>query len=91
MCLPGLWVRVRIAGPRRCCGKSPFASAWSERAVRGSPGFFVRPSCFLFARKEGWFLPRPLVCELKSLGLGNVLQEESLSLCTEQEGRQGFS
>ena len=35
--------------------------------------------------------PRPLVCELKSLGLGNVLQEESLSLCTEQEGRQGFS
>ena len=52
---------------------------------------FERPSRYLFVRKEGWFLPRPLACELKSLGLGNVLQEESLSLCAELEGRQGFS
>ena len=44
-----------------------------------------------FSRLFCTTLPRPLVCELKSLGLGNVLQEESLSLCTEQEGRQGFS
>ena len=35
-------------------------------------------------------MPSPLVCEPKSLGLGNVLQEESLSLCAEQEGRQEF-
>ena len=40
------------------CGRSPLASARSKRAVRCSPGFFERPSRFLFARKEGWKMPR---------------------------------
>jgi hypothetical protein len=36
-------VRVRVAEPQQGCRKSPLASAWSERAVRGSLGFLCGP------------------------------------------------
>ena len=70
--------------------EEPLSLRLEREGRQGFTRLFVRPSRFLFARKEGLYC-RPLVCEPKSLGLGNVLQEESLSLCAEQEGRQGFS
>ena len=50
-------VRTGVARSRQDCRKSPLASAWDKRSIGGSPGFFVRPSRFLFARKEGWNVP----------------------------------
>ena len=54
-CLPspshaslGRWVLARLQ-------EEPRASAWSERAIRSSPGFLVQPSRILFIWKEGLF------------------------------------
>ena len=70
------------------CRRSPRASAWSERAVRGPPDFFVHPSHILFARKEGLFAEPLSAC----LGrwVSAWLQEEPPSLCMEREGGQEF-
>ena len=52
------------------------------------PWLFVRPSRILFVQKEGLFV------EPSGASLGRWvsarLQEEPPSLCTEQEGHQGF-
>jgi len=50
-------VRVRVAGSRLGCRKSPRASAQSKRAIRSFPVFFVWPSRILFVQKEGWSMP----------------------------------
>ena len=67
---------------------------YPRHGARGPSGVLpaFRTTLALPFRSEGGFvLPSPLVCEPKSPGLGNVSQEESLSLCVEQEGRQGSS
>ena len=57
-CLPSpLECEPRSLGLGKVCRERPRASAWSERVVRSSPGFFMRPSRILFARKEGWNMP----------------------------------
>ena len=50
-------VRTGVARSRQDCRKSPLASARGKRSVGGSPGFFVGPSRFVYARKEGWNVP----------------------------------
>ena len=87
--MPSPRVRVWVTGSRLGCRKSPRASAWSERAIRSFPVFFMRPSRILFVQKEGWF------AEPSSASLGRWvlawLQEEPSSLCSEKEGDQEFS
>ena len=53
------------------------------------PCLFVRPSRFLFARKEGLFC-RALLSASRGRRVSARLQEEPLSPCIEREGRQGF-
>ena len=53
------------------------------------PYLFVRPSRFLFARKEGLFCRAPLSAS-RGRRVSARLQEEPLSLCIEREGRRGF-
>ena len=63
-------VRAWVARSRQGCRKSPLASAWSERAVRGPLAFcttLAHPFCL-----EGGVVCRALECEPRSLGLGKV-------------------
>jgi len=62
-------VRAWVACFRSGCRKSPRAFAWSERAIRSSPGFLGDPRASFSFRRRGCFA-EPIECEPGSLGLG---------------------